>query len=427
MATRGRSMCARIDGTAVRCRRCEGVTLLVVADGAVHNTAKTVGWGLYGACSWTWCIGMYLPIILLERYGWTGFLVFAVPNVLGCAAFGYIVRTRRRSESMITRHRPVMIAFSLVMIAYHLFFIGMLTMRMGGGSESIDLFPGAALALIILAAGLAVSAAPLRVWPWLAVMVYGISVAALFGIGFEPLQSIGWQGVQPTLDAAWLAPTIGFGFLLCPYLDLTFHRAAQQSPSRHSFGVFGVAFAVMLVLTAAYHELGSKPISAVFGEGSLAGRLLATHLFAQMVFTIGAHSRELRAHRAASVVLRRGGGLLLPLLGLAPVVAGALASWSYAVNEQMYIRWLVFYGLIFPAYVLVFIGPWRAKRVTATNLAQLAVAIIAFIPLYELGFIHNWAVAALPPVILLVLAVFITPGTAAKTTKRRNADIKTPT
>ena len=35
---------------------------------------------------------MYLPVILLRRFGWLGFLAFAVPNVLGCAAFGYVLR-----------------------------------------------------------------------------------------------------------------------------------------------------------------------------------------------------------------------------------------------------------------------------------------------------------------------------------------------
>jgi len=83
---------------------------------------RTVGWGVYCACSWTWCIGMFLPAVLLHRYGWPGFIVFAAANVLGCAAMGYIVRTRQRSQAMVQRHTPMMIAFSAVTIAYQLFF-----------------------------------------------------------------------------------------------------------------------------------------------------------------------------------------------------------------------------------------------------------------------------------------------------------------
>src|SRR6267142_6505142 len=80
-------------------------------------------WGIFCACSWTWCIGMYLPRIMIERFGWPGFIVFAVPNVLGCAAFGYVVRNRARSDAITARHGAAMTAFSAVTIAYHLFFI----------------------------------------------------------------------------------------------------------------------------------------------------------------------------------------------------------------------------------------------------------------------------------------------------------------
>ena len=43
---------------------------------------STAGWGIYLSCSWTWCIGMYLPVILLRDFGWPWLLAFAIPNVL---------------------------------------------------------------------------------------------------------------------------------------------------------------------------------------------------------------------------------------------------------------------------------------------------------------------------------------------------------
>jgi hypothetical protein len=287
-------------------------------------------------------------------------------------------------------------------------------MRLGSGADAISFMPAAALALGVLVVGMLIGALPLRAWPWLAVIVYGVSITALLMIGLEPLAAIGSTGDQPSRDVLLMAPTIAFGFLLCPYLDLTFHRAVQESPSRHSFAVFGVAFAVMLILTATYRALSRTPIDELFGIGSITGRLVIAHLFAQMLFTIGAHSRELRVQRSVASMLRPSGALVLPLLGLVPIALGAVLHWSYAMHEQMYVRWLVFYGLIFPAYVLVFIGPWRAKRMTMTNLGQLAVALIAFIPLFELGFMHHWTAALLPPVVLLMLWVLITPGTAAR-------------
>ena len=53
---------------------------------------KTLVAGLALASSWTWIIGMYLPRIMMERHGWAGFLAFAVPNVIGCTAFGFVLR-----------------------------------------------------------------------------------------------------------------------------------------------------------------------------------------------------------------------------------------------------------------------------------------------------------------------------------------------
>ena len=58
----------------------------------------TIAWGVFCACSWTWCIGMYLPKLMMDLYGWWGFLVFAIPNVLGCCGFGYVLARRARSS-----------------------------------------------------------------------------------------------------------------------------------------------------------------------------------------------------------------------------------------------------------------------------------------------------------------------------------------
>ena len=48
----------------------------------------TAGWGLFCACSWTWCIGMFLPVILIRDLGGAGFLAFAIPNLFGFGLAG---------------------------------------------------------------------------------------------------------------------------------------------------------------------------------------------------------------------------------------------------------------------------------------------------------------------------------------------------
>ena len=91
--------------------------------GVPGGVACTIGWGLFGASSWTWCIGMFLPTILLARFGWAGFWAFLIPNVLGCAGFGYFF-DRDASRRFATLHAAVVRWFSLATIAFQIFFIG---------------------------------------------------------------------------------------------------------------------------------------------------------------------------------------------------------------------------------------------------------------------------------------------------------------
>ncbi len=81
---------------------------------------------------------MFLPIILLRDFGWPGFLVFAVPNVLGCAAFGYVLRDAGRRADLLRRHERAAVLFSATTIAYHMFFMAFLaTMVARGASQAL--------------------------------------------------------------------------------------------------------------------------------------------------------------------------------------------------------------------------------------------------------------------------------------------------
>ncbi|MBV8780683.1 MAG: hypothetical protein JO353_04735, partial [Phycisphaerae bacterium] len=50
-----------------------------------------LGWAIFLGVSWTWCIGMYLPVLLVRDYGFWGWVVFAIPNVVGAAAMGWTI------------------------------------------------------------------------------------------------------------------------------------------------------------------------------------------------------------------------------------------------------------------------------------------------------------------------------------------------
>ena len=208
------------------------------------NLIKTIGWGLYLACSWTWCIGMFLPVILIDRYGWAGFFMFAVPNIIGCTAFGYVLRTPERSKAMVENYRGALSSFAVITIAFHAFFLAIVARYF---ILDIPSWWMIVLPAFVLLSGMCISFLPNRWWPILAALIWctslGIGISLWPGsLNIEATQTHPWQ------EVIWLFPITTFGFLLCPYLDPTFHKALQSSPSKHSFAVFGLTFALMIGL-----------------------------------------------------------------------------------------------------------------------------------------------------------------------------------
>lgn len=329
---------------------------------------------------------MYLPKLMLDRYGWWGFLVFAIPNVLGCAGFGYVLARRARSEAIAARHGMAMIAFSLVAIAYHMFFITLLVNELIRHTAPLT-WPGLLAAAAVFVAGAVLSLAVDRTWLILALLTYLFSIVAFAAIGFGGAGASVPAGQFDLVELAWLAPIIGLGFLLCPYLDLTFHRALQRSPSRHAFGVFGVTFAVMILFTC---FLWRAPALAPIAIG---------HILGQSIFTVGAHLREVRRSPAVSSRAARALLMILPLAA-APLlpIARAVISNAAEAGDDLYIRFLVFYGLAFPAYVLLFIGPARPIRRSGATMVLLIVFIVLLAPLYELAFLHHRAWLMIIPI-----------------------------
>jgi len=346
--------------------------------------SRTVGWGLYCTTSWTWCIGMYLPLILLRDYGWPGFIAFAVPNVIGCAAFGYVV-DRGRSEALRAKLGGAMRAFAVATILYQCAF---LSWRVAGD-------PMGPPAQMMLLGGIAVLFVLLRrasgsdaVWIAVGVAACAASAWCALSVGVSRLPEIAWTGARPAVELAYAAPVIVLGFLACPYLDLTFHRARERSPSRHSFAVFGVTFALMLGVSAMTFDPSSGdalPLWPVLVQWT-----------AQACATIGMHARELR--RGVLTVA-------LCLLACAVALWAAPALFAQGAREPLsvgaeenYLRLLGLYGLVFPFWLVLRLRgrpPWLA-----------AMAIIACLPFMEAGFVgHRSALLLVPPAVLAVLCV----------------------
>src|SRR5580692_678947 len=92
-----------------------------------HSSRKfALGWAAFVACSWTWCIGMYLPVLLIRDFGPAGWFVFAIPNVIGAAAMGWVLNRPDAAANLSRHHWHAAVAFSVVTILFHAFFVGWL-------------------------------------------------------------------------------------------------------------------------------------------------------------------------------------------------------------------------------------------------------------------------------------------------------------
>ena len=332
---------------------------------------STAAWGLFCASSWTWCIGMYLPLVLLRELGWGGFAVFAIPNVVGCAAFGYVLKNPDGSAALLARHAAAARWFSIIAVAYNAYFVGWMVTRLpwtwaGSG------WAGPIAAVGLVAAGLLLSTLPGRLWPLLGAGVYGLSLATLGVLGLSGLSDLPSSGERSGVEILFWAPPMAFGFLLCPYLDLTFHRALRASPSRHAFGIMGVAFAAMLLVTLAYRDRIWTLVPLI-------------HIGTQALFTTAAHLREVGRVPGGERVAVRALAIGVPLASVLLVLAAGSREGPQG-GEDIYLRFLVFFGLLFPAYVLLFIGPGRPLALCRRNVLLYAAAMVVCLPFYELAF-----------------------------------------
>ncbi|MCB9844549.1 MAG: hypothetical protein H6811_00985 [Phycisphaeraceae bacterium] len=370
------------------------------------SIVPTLGWAAYLACSWTWCIGMFLPALLIRDYGVAGLVVFLLPNCLGAAAMGWVLT---RSARIVERHRAAVIAFSLVTIGFHTVWIGWMLRRWG---HTID----SPLTIALLAAAVAAVAG--------AMLLRADRRIIAFGVWLVSLGLLAWSATLPDVpssplagafdtSALWLAPVCLFGFLLCPYLDATFLHAHARSPSpKAAFTVgFLLLFPVMILFTVLYAP-------AIVGESGAAGpgprfyTLVYAHWLIQLTLTTLLHAE--RASKASP----RGATTRSLVIGASVIVLLVIAGASLdaPAGESVYRSIMGFYGLVFPAYVLIAMIPTRdghaglagpcgrRKRLT------LAFGIGAALPMFWMGFVQRREPMLIPGLAAVLLARISLPG-----------------
>ena len=360
--------------------------------------------------SWTWCIGMFLPVLLIRDMGLWGWIVFAVPNVIGAALMGWVLKSPESSQHLIASHGPACRAFSTVTIAFHVFFILWFVPRLIGLPAASTTF---ALAAIYLLLTFARPAFDLALSPL--VWLFSIVMFALF---FRtPAAVIPSHSLLPGTDALFLAPACILGFALCPYLDLTFHRTRQALPnpaqSRFAFGLgFGVIFLLMIVFSALYAN-ALDPLLAPDWRAHLRpffGKIIAAHMIVQAAFTMALHARSLATSRITPVGVF--GLIVLCQIAIFAAIYAAVAPRLFNLDfgELTYRLFMSFYGLLFPAYVWIIMVPRPTTRSAQPKILT-ALAILIAAPMFWLGFIQNQMVWLLPA----VAVVLLTPSLVTRT------------
>lgn len=381
------------------------VTGLPTASNRIH-WPTALGRGAFLACSWTWCIGMWLPVILLREFGWMGFIAFAAPNVLGAAGMGLALRRPGASERLTERFAPAMRWFSLVTIAFHGFFVAWLIGRMLASAfapwlkqmnaEWIDPAMIAAPVLALVGAGWAGRSASSRAWTWIAVVAWlgsAMLLATWLFFGRHSIVMPTWSGESAPIGLLWLTPVLAFGFGACPFLDATFHRVRRETPGATGSAAFVLGFVALfvpMILATALYAGGAI-------ERSSLSYYVLGHMLLQACFTVGAHAREVQRRDLLSPILI---GLLISLIPVNRFTGG----WGLSTDD-LYRAFMGFYGLAFPAYVWIVMTPRRG--VSGLRTWVFAAALAA--PAFWLGFIEErwfW----LSPGLAIVLLAPVTRG-----------------
>ena len=387
------------------------------------TTTNPILWGAYLGCSWTWCIGMFFPVLLLRDFGWAGFIAFAIPNVLGAAAMGWVLRSREQSERFVDRHPNAVWWFSAITIAFHIFWIIWITSFIRGALPMPEEYLFGAGAIAVAFAFSSGRLIRFGKAPQLAMLLWVVSAAVLVALFAKP-------DAQPALDTLmnaprtssgveWFIPVSIFGFLLCPYLDITFHHARQNLPTqaagRIGFTVgFCVFFALMIVLTTRYSGLIA---GAMRGDGSftpiatpwIAAGILV-HILCQWIFTVRVHLNRMGTIKPNQYLGHRALFLVALIAGILGFTVPNIADYAgLSMGELTYRCFLTFYGLVFPAYMLYRVVRSHSTEVPLQRwMMWLAIGVAA--PMFWMGFIERQSVWLAPGMIVILCGAFVLKG-----------------
>jgi hypothetical protein len=366
-------------------------------------------YAVFLASSWTWVIGMFLPAILIADYGPWAFVAFALPNVLGAASVGLL--SQATSNRLLTEHQSAFRWFSLITIAQQIFFIGWLATNAAPDLQSI---PQSWLLYVVFA--LLIATIPLRLatlpqttkintrspWLYVTAAVFLTSIVTFFWLSSHPqgesLAAVegSWTLTKDQHELIALLICCSLGFLTCPFLDLTFHRAraALGTAAKRTFILaFFIPFMLMILMTLGYaHEINDLA-EGITLKGAIT-IIVTLHILPQALITLALHNAELTTASTTSrnsiFANRYRLPAVLAIIGIVLLAAWLVPGRSMSFGHSAYRLFLTFYGLVFPAYILICLVPIRLRdgklstNPTPTKCWWALVAIaLAGLPMYQ--------------------------------------------
>ncbi len=389
---------------------------------AIPTTRSPILWGAYLACSWTWCIGMFLPAILMRDMGWMGFIIFAIPNVIGAAAMGWVLKSRTDSTRFVERHPGVIWWFSAITLAFHVFWIlwlmNFVRIAFPMPKAYLQVVAGVVIAFAIISR----QALRFNRMPRLAAVLLTFSIATLIATFIFPDIALATNEMVKTAPLAgsiaplWMLPVMLFGFALAPYLDITFHHARQELDSQRNGRIgftigFVLFFALMIVLTTRYSgvmswALTGEPYPDTMILPAWLSAALVIHILAQWVFTVRVHLHSIRTIPGAQ---SKQALLFIVMLIAGLIGLGAMKLPDYATltgGEIVYRSFMGFYGLVFPTFITYRFIQFKADDKPISPIAAW-IAIVIAMPMFWIGFMQRENIWLIPGVGVVALGAMV--------------------
>ena len=352
---------------------------------------------------------MFLPVILIRDYGPWGWAVFSIPNILGACAMAYILSRPSISKELTEKHKTACIIFSIVTIIFQIYFIGWISTIV---PNIFIIITGGVLFLICVLGSNIDSKQRFS-----AFIIWALSLISFILIfHFVPIEKTALfksgNLIHNTNALLYLTPIFIFGFSLCPYLDLTFHKVRQSntllnSKIAYTMG-FGFLFLLMILFTFFYAEPMANIIEGIpyfLKDQShlplVYIYIVVFHMLIQAGFTVILHLRsifsEIKRHNGTRLFLL----ILSILVYLTPIIFNGRHTFlGITINEIIYRSFMAFYSLAAPAYVLLFMIPKNGKNISLNiyNIRVWILVILSALPFYAIAFLGvkwNWEILSL--------------------------------